>query len=167
MYDFSEWDKHDLIRYMEFLLHSYRVVDAFWFINVENTHGMDEACRLNERVWGKAGALAVRDLKKRFAITQKGLEGFARVLEIYPWHLIVGYEVERSPRAIDIRVPSCPPQVARLERGLGEYPCKEMHRAEFEGMAREIDQRIRVECLYAPPDEHPEEDFCRWRITME
>ena len=162
----EQMDAANLRQYLRFLLHHYRVMDSFWYIYLSQLFDEATADRVNEKVWGKVPALAVKDLLKRFPLEERGLRGFVQALHLWPWHILVGYQIEERQEEVIITVPSCPTQEARLQRGLPKYPCKEMHRGEFASFAQAVDPRIETECVFAPPDPHPPETMCKWRFYL-
>lgn len=166
MIEFAEMEREELLKYLDFIMWHYRVVDAFWYVFLEETYGSKTADQFNEKVWEKAARMAARKIVEKFEIEEKGLEGFVKALRYFPWAISSKYQVEPGPEELNLWVPQCPSQMARLKRDLGEYDCKEMHRGEFTSFASAIDPRIVVQCVHAPPDPHPPDRFCTWRFTM-
>ena len=107
------------------------------------------------------------DLQARFQIKDKGLKGMVQTLKYYPWTILTEYNIQENPDEVILSVPSCPTQKARLKRGLDEFVCKDAHQGAFVSMAKEVDERIRVKCFFAPPDPHPDDMFCKWRFYLE
>jgi hypothetical protein len=164
---FSSVGEKELRRCLDFLMRQYRLADAFWFLAVEETFGTEAAVKLNEDVWIKIAPLAAREIKSLFAIEGKGVSAVMEALSYFPWTTIIEYEIEQmGDKKAVLRVPSCPPQEARVRHGLGEFPCKARHWGEFSGFAREIDERVEVQCVMAPPDPHPDDLWCQWEFRL-
>jgi hypothetical protein len=161
-----QFDNEELRLYAEFMLDQLRKTDGFWFLGVENAFSYDAAIKMNEEVWRTMGKVTARDIRRSFSIKEKGLRGLYRFFRYFPWAMISGYEIEYRDDQIVVSVPHCPSQEARLKKGLGEYSCKHMHFLFFESIVQELDSGLKVECLFAPPDPHSVDAFCKWRFTM-
>ncbi len=162
----EDMEVSELREYVRFLLWHYRVMDGFWFMSVEKEHGHESAELLVKAVWGKISGMAATDLLRRFSIEEKGIKGLVKCLHLFPWTLLVGFHITvNGDDEAFVSVPECPAQVARVKLGLPEFHCREMHQADFESFARAVDPRIKVECLFSPPD-HPPDLFCKWRFSL-
>ena len=105
---FDKMEKEDLRKYIEFLLWHYRVIDAFWYINITEHFDEPTADRLNEKVWGRAGAMAAKDLHKRFKIVEQGLGGFVKAL--FPGVSLSAMKLHKHPMKLLLRFPHARPR---------------------------------------------------------
>jgi hypothetical protein len=160
----SQATAKEMTKYVEFLLWQYRLVDAFWFLKAEKAFNLEVAEKLDENVWSTIGKHMARDIKHRFKISEKGIDAVLEALSYNPWTTITKYVVQKEEDKTILYVPICPPQIARQKHGKKEFRCKKMHMKFFANFAKEIDTRVKVRCLFAPPDPHPEDVWCKWEF---
>ena len=68
---------------MDFLLRQYRLIDILWFLTVEDKFGLNVAVELDEKIWEEMGGRTTREIKKRFNINEKGLDGFLKAIKYF------------------------------------------------------------------------------------
>jgi len=163
--DVSQTTNKEMIKYIEYLLWQYRLVDAFWFLETEKTFNLKVAEKLDEHVWSTIGTYMARDIKQRFKISKKGIDAVVEALSYNPWATITKYVVKKEKDKTLLSVPICPPQIARQKHRKSEFLCKNMHLMFFVNFAKEIDEKVKVNCLFAPPDPHPTNVWCKWEFT--
>ncbi len=143
--------------------------DGVWFQEIESTSGMTDAKRCNDSCWGQFSPFEARSIKKFLELGENpGLEGLKKALDYRLYGRInkqsFSNETEKS---FVFEMNECRVQFARNRKGLDDYPCKSGGMVEYPYFAKEIDSRIKTECVGCPPDPHPETWFCAWRFYIE
>ena len=160
---------NDLIRFIEYLIRQYRYVDAYWFLNIEKLYGLHVASKINEEVWEIIGERCAKDIMKTFNIKEGNpLHVIIKALSYFPWFFIETWEIlDLTNNKAIIACSSCPPQEARLRRGLGIFPCKNMHYRLFMSFVKVFNDKINVKCYYAPPDNSEKINvyWCKWEFS--
>jgi hypothetical protein len=142
--------------------------DGLWFQAVEFSSGMNDAKRCNDSCWVHFSPFEAWSIKRFLGLPERpGLQGLKEVLgyRIYA-QINIQSIVEDTPQSFIFMMNECRVQMARRRKGLDDYPCKSAGLVEYAYFARAIDDRIQVECIGCPPDEHPQDWFCAWRFKI-
>jgi len=143
-------------------------LDGLWFLGVESLHGTDHAIAIDEGVWRQFGASEGKMLKRFLGLdTVTTLEDICRIYLLTPVFGNLGATAEVDGDRCYLSVTDCHPQKSRVKKKLGEFPCKTVGMAYFNGLLTELNPAIRFACTICPPDEHPEDLWCRWEIWFE
>jgi hypothetical protein len=71
-----------------------------------------------------------------------------------------------APDTIEFSYTHCHPQQTRIKQGLEAFPCRQVGIAIQEKLAEVVDPRIKVKCLWCPPDPRRDEAWCRWEFKL-
>lgn len=170
----TEWTNHDeyqkltkdqLIDLAKIYGRFALTLDGLWFLGVERTNGIEAAIKLDEEVWRQFGKSEAKILKKFLGISEvSSLEDICRIYLLTPIFGNLGTKAKIRDGKCVLSITDCHPQKARIKKNLGEFPCKSVGVAYFEGLLSELNPCIKFTCVVCPPDEHPEDLWCEWEV---
>jgi hypothetical protein len=161
---FEKMTKQQLINLLNIYGRLSLVLDGFWFLAVEEKFGQKTAIDLDIQVWKNYGSREAKWLKKFFQLSEPNLEEAGSILLITPFSCAFGGEIKIEGDEVTFFVKDCLSQKARVRKGLGEFPCKSVGVGYFDEFIKELNPSLQIKCLFCPPDEHPDDLWCSWKI---
>jgi len=158
--------KKELLNVIKMFSKNWLTVDGLWFTLVEDKFGLEAALDLDLKMWKRNALIEARRIKKDMGIEGGGVEGVLRALRFMTYDPSMPFEYSiQGPNEAHIWFSACRPQEGRMRGGRNEFSCKDMGLACYRTLAENIDPSIKVECVFCPPDSHPPEVWCKWRLT--
>jgi hypothetical protein len=150
-----------------FFLHIRNVwrVDGLYFLGIEERFGTQAATEIDANCWKLMGKLEARELKTLLETKEATIPALIEALKHTSWALYqTAKETEITKEKGIFRVTDCRTQKTRLEKGLGEFPCKQVRYGFLQSFAEAFNPNIKVVCRHCPPDEHTEKCWCEWEF---
>ncbi len=164
--ELTKLSKETLIELIEMYSRNWLTVDGLWFSGVEEKYGLEAALALDVRMWRLDSKIEAKRIKRLLDLKEGGLAEIMKTINLMSWAPSFGYEYQISgPQAV-WTCRRCLPQEQRVEAGKGEFPCRPTFEACFTNVARVIDPRVEVACLFCPPDPHPADAWCQWEFRL-
>ena len=166
--DLMDIPKDTLVDLLKMYSKNSMTIDGLWFINVEEKYGLDTAFEIDTIVWDRYGVTEAKRIKRLLNITEGGIPAIAKALNFQIWVPGMEYEFQEitEKRAV-FNVTDCTVQKARIRDKKGEFQCKPVAVAMFKKFAETIDPTLKMNCLFCPPDKHPEDVWCSWEFQLE
>lgn len=158
--------REDLIRYIEILSKNFMTLDGHWFLGVEEKFGLDAAIELDRQAWERYAVAEAKRIKDLLGIGEATLYDLERAVHLICFSPASGVRTEILPGRLVMCVTKCRPQYARKRDGRGEFACKPVGLAHLSAFAKALNQDFETRCIYAPPDKHPEGEWCRWEFKI-
>ena len=158
--------KAQLLEVLRLFSRNWITLDGLWFTLVEDTFGLEAALDLDLKMWERHALIEARRIKTHLGIEGGGVSGVLKALRFMTFDIAMpfSYSLE-GPDEAALWITTCKPQEARLRAGRGEFPCKEVGRACYGTVAGVIDPKVSAECVFCPPDRHPPDVWCKWKLT--
>lgn len=159
--------KKTLIELIQTYARNWLTLDGLWFTSVEDRFGTDAAVELDLQIWKKQAAIEAKRLLKLFRPVGKSPQDVLNIIDGMTFSNVFSFEVEKvNSRQAIFFYPHCAMQEARVKQGRGEFSCKEVTRVSIGICAEIINPEMRVRSIFCPPDDHPDDCWCKWEVYL-
>lgn len=166
--ELQDLDKAELLDWLGESAKLWYAHDGLWFQAVERKFGLEAAIELDKEAWAQFAAIEANRVKNMLGLGDSpGLEGLFTALKFRMACRIHDSRLEMTPGKIVMRNHSCRIQSARKRKNLPDFPCKQVGIVQYSGFARAIDPCVETRSVFCPPDDHPEDTWCRWEFSLE
>jgi len=142
-------------------------VDGLYFLGIEEKFGTEAATKIDTNCWKTMGKLEARELKNLLGLEKSDIPALMQALRNTSWSLYQEEkQIEVSPSRGIYRVTKCRTQQTRINKGLGEFPCKNVRFSYLKSFAEEFNPNIKANCHICPPGAHPKSVWCEWEFTL-
>jgi hypothetical protein len=143
-------------------------VDGLYFLGIEKKFGTQAAKKIDADVWEAMAAIEAKSLRRMFQFGDNpSLSKIMELLQRSSWALDQPFKViEMAKDRAVLEVKRCRTQETRVNKGLSEFPCKQVRFGYLRNFAKTLNSKAKVKCIICPPDEHAKDSWCRWEFTL-
>jgi len=142
-------------------------IDGLYYLAIEDKFGTEVATEIDKKVWKVMGKIEARRLKKLFNIKDANLFSLVKCLKLSGWALdLEDKEIIQDDDRVIVRNTVCRIQNNRIQKGLSEFPCKNVRWGFLKSFSKEINPNIEVDCKQCPPDKHTNNLWCEWEFIL-
>lgn len=142
-------------------------VDGLYFLGIEEKSGVEAATLIDKNCWKTMGSIEAHELKKLIEKAHYLIPDIMHLLQYTSWFLNhQNKEMEVSDRKGVFRVVHCRTQLARMQKGLSEFPCRDVRYEYLKAFVTELNPQVNVTCQTCPPDRHSKDYWCEWELTV-
>jgi len=157
-----------LLNYLFLQVRNLWRVDGLYFLGIEKKFGTEAAAEIDAGVWEIMAGIEAKSLQKMFKVEEN--PDVAKIMELLQkssWALDQPFKTAEigNKRAV-LSVDRCRTQETRSSKGLGEFPCKKVRFGYLKNFAKTLNPKVKVKCLFCPPDKHPQDSWCKWEFTL-
>lgn len=165
----DELSREDLLKVIDAYAKAWQAMDGAYFLALEKKYGMDVAIEMDKEAWRIFSPIEAKRIMKEFGIEPNGgLKSLEKALAFRVYARLNTQSCEWiDDNTLHFTMNQCRVQVARNRKGLPDFPCKQVGIIEYSTFAETIDPRIKTKCIFCPPDEHPDDAYCKWEFTLE